>query len=74
MNKLHYLVTPMDVYQYAKKKQLNNSNFSRILESDWLRSKLGMFDQIKAERLNQLVGSNNVFSHEKNQLHGLIIS
>ena len=46
MNELHGLMTPMDVYEYEKKKQLNNSNFSRILESDWLRLKLGMLDQI----------------------------
>ena len=36
----------MDVYEYEKKKQLNNSNFSRILEPDWLILKLGMLDQI----------------------------
>ena len=49
MNKLHRLVTPRDVYEYAKKKQLNNSKFSRILESDWLRSKLGMRSKIGSD-------------------------
>ena len=48
--------------------------FSRTLESDWLRPRLGMPDQIQAERLNQLVGSYNALSHEKNQGYGLIIA
>ena len=32
-----------------------------------------MPDQTQVERLNQLVGSNNVLSHEKNQGYGLLI-
>ena len=77
LNKLHWFVTPMDIYPYAK-KELNNSNFfwfiriSRILESDWLRPRLGMSDQTWGEWLNPLVGSSSVL--KKKKLYDLIVS
>ena len=72
-------MTPMDIYQ-NEKNQLNNSNFScvirisRFLQFDWLRTRLRMADQTYVDKLNQLIISKNVFSHEKNQRYGLIVS
>ena len=72
-------MTPVIIYPNAE-KQLNNSNIScvirtsRILKFDWLRPRLGMPHQTYAESLNQLVGSNNVLSHEKIYRYGLIVS